>query len=81
MEREGSIPSNIAEGHGRATRGEFLNHLSVANGSANEVQTQFLISQELQFGDHAEAERILTEIDEIQRMPGRLQARLRKGRD
>jgi four helix bundle protein len=76
-----SIPSNIAEGHGRSTRGEFLNQLSVAHGSANEVQTQFLISQELQFGDHAEAERILTEIVEIQRMQSRMQSRLRKGRD
>jgi four helix bundle protein len=35
-----SIPSNIAEGHTRAHRKEFLNHLSVAQGSLAELQTQ-----------------------------------------
>ena len=58
-----SIPSNISEGHGRATAGEFLNQLSAAHGSANEVQTQLLMSQELQFVDLAVAERLLAEID------------------
>ena len=73
-----SIPSNIAEGHGRATRGEFLNQLSVARGSTNEIQTQLLISRELKFGHPDEAEGILTDIEEIQRMIGRMQSRLRE---
>ena len=73
-----SIPSNISEGHGRATPGEFLNQLSAAHGSANEIQTQLLISQELQFVDLAVADRFQAEIDEIQRMLGRMEARLRE---
>ena len=37
-----SVPSNISEGNGRRTTGEYLNHLSIAQGSLNEVQTLLL---------------------------------------
>lgn len=41
-----SIPSNIAEGAGRTTVGEFLNQLSVANGSACELETQVMLARD-----------------------------------
>ena len=34
-----SVASNISEGNGRRTTGEYLHHLSIAQGSLNEVQT------------------------------------------
>ncbi len=42
-----SIPSNIAEGQGRRSTKEFLNHLSIAYGSLREVETQILIASRL----------------------------------
>ncbi len=42
-----SIPSNISEGAGRNTNGEFKNFLGIANGSINELFTQLLLSQRL----------------------------------
>lgn len=43
-----SIPSNIAEGHARQGR-EYANYLSIARGSAAEVETQLLIAVELEY--------------------------------
>jgi four helix bundle protein len=45
-----SVASNIAEGYGRGTRGEYKNFLGMARGSNFEVQTQLTIARELKFG-------------------------------
>ena len=44
-----SIPSNIAEGYARNTTKDYLRFLSIALGSAYEVQTHLLLSRELGF--------------------------------
>jgi four helix bundle protein len=42
-----SIPSNIAEGHGRSSAKEFMHHLSFAHGSLMEVETHLQIAVNL----------------------------------
>jgi four helix bundle protein len=46
-----SIPSNIAEGQGRLSVGEFKQFLGIARGSNHELQTQLEIARSLGFGD------------------------------
>ncbi|MBQ9523791.1 MAG: four helix bundle protein [Bacteroidaceae bacterium] len=44
-----SISSNIAEGAGRPTDADFAHFLDQSLGSANEVETQLLISKNLRY--------------------------------
>jgi four helix bundle protein len=63
-----SIPSNIAEGYGRNTRGDYKQFLGIARGSTLEVQTQLLIALELGFFDvqaHGEVEDLLNEVSKM----------------
>jgi four helix bundle protein len=50
-----SIPSNIAEGHAREYSKEYLYHLSIAQGSLAELQTQIEIARRLEYLTDAEA--------------------------
>ena len=47
-----SVASNIAEGRGRVTEGEFRQFLGFAQGSNYEVQTQLLVAKQLKLGDN-----------------------------
>src|SRR5580692_12137681 len=63
-----SIPSNIAEGQGRQTTGEFRQFLGHARGSLLETETQILISQRLGYFDTKTAEKLLAQASELGRI-------------
>jgi four helix bundle protein len=44
-----SVPSNIAEGHARSSRNEYQHFLSVAKGSAAELETQLLLCVKIDY--------------------------------
>jgi four helix bundle protein len=52
-----SVASNIAEGRGRTTDGEFRYFLGIAQGSTYEVQTQLLVAKQLKMGEQESLKR------------------------
>ena len=72
-----SIPSNIAEGHNRWYRKEFLHHLSISYGSLAELETQLLITVELRFIKHDEVQSIFEKTSEIGKMINGLRKKLK----
>lgn len=63
-----SIPSNIAEGCGRKTDKDLSNFLSHSLGSQYELETQMIISKEIQLIEGLEFEKLTSELNEIQKM-------------
>ena len=63
-----SVPSNIAEGQARSGTKEFLQFLSHAEGSLAELETQLLLSVEIDFAQQRDIAASLQEIDELQKM-------------
>lgn len=67
-----SIPSNIAEGAARNSKKEFSNYLSIALGSASELETQLIISKNLKYLTIESFNTIIEDLNKIQRMIGGL---------
>ncbi len=63
-----SIPSNIAEGQGRTSAGEFRQFLGVARGSNCEVQTQLEIARALKFGNPGLIDEVESLSNEVRKM-------------
>ena len=63
-----SIPSNISEGCGRNSNKELNHFLAIALGSAFELQTQLILTKELELLEEEIVNSLLKDISEIQKM-------------
>ena len=63
-----SISSNIAEGASRRSTKDFARFLEIALGSAYELETQLIISKELNYFNGQDLANMLAELTQIQKM-------------
>lgn len=63
-----SVPSNLAEGHGRNSRNEFHYFIGQARSSLAEVETQIEIAANLSYLRKEIAAELLLKVDEVGRL-------------
>lgn len=63
-----SVPSNIAEGQGKKSTGEFQHYLGHARGSLFEVDPQLVLAQRLGYVNETVAASLQGGIEEVGRM-------------
>lgn len=73
-----SIPSNIAEGYGRNSTGDYIRFLQITSGSLYEFQTQLEISFQLGYLNEERFVEINSLSIEIEKMLSSLISKLKK---
>jgi four helix bundle protein len=73
-----SVASNIAEGHGRSRRREFVRFVLIARGSLKEAETQILLSQRLGYLGDEVTDRLLSITTRLNKLITGLNRSLRK---
>ncbi len=63
-----SIPSNITEGYGRKTTSEYVRFLYIAYGSVCELETQTMISGDLDYIKKEKLQELREELGDVKRM-------------
>lgn len=71
-----SIPSNIAEGYGRETRGHYIQFLRVAQGSVKELETQVLLIDRIGMANGNSISSLLQQTDSVGKLLRLLSRRL-----
>lgn len=72
-----SVPSNIAEGASRSSNKNFARFLEIAMGSAYEIETQLLISKDLNFINDEKKNPLIERLTSIIKMISKLKTTLK----
>jgi four helix bundle protein len=64
----GSVPANIAEGHGRENTGNFVQHLRISQGSLKELETHLLLAQRVGILPEAHLQPALMQCESLGKM-------------
>lgn len=72
-----SIPANIAEACGRGSRAELAQFLTVAAGSASELEYHLLLAPDLEFIDSVTHDRLSEQVGQVKRILTAFISRLR----
>ncbi|MGO9338675.1 MAG: four helix bundle protein [Terracidiphilus sp.] len=75
-----SVPSNIAEGHGRLTDSQFRHFLGNARGSLSEMQTQLELASDLGYLDKGLVHEAMEHGAEVARLINGLVSSMGRGR-
>lgn len=73
-----SIAANIAEGHARATRKDYAHFVSIAKGSAAELETLLLLARDAALLPPEAVAGVLDKTERVAKMLARLYARLKE---
>ena len=63
-----SVPSNISEGAARQSQKEFVHFLYISLGSLAEIETQLVISKNLEYLNIKQHDELIEKLNKIQKM-------------
>jgi len=74
-----SVPANVAEGHGRFYRRDYVRILSIANGSLMELETELTAAHRLRYITEKRLSQFLVRSSEVARLLAGLRRSLERG--
>jgi four helix bundle protein len=64
----GSVPANIAEGHGRENTGSFVQYLRISQGSLKELETHLLLAERVGILPALDMQPVLAQCESLGKM-------------
>jgi four helix bundle protein len=64
----GSVPANIAEGHGRENTGSFVQHLRISQGSLKELETHLILAERVGILPVTDLQPVLAQCESLGKM-------------
>jgi four helix bundle protein len=62
----------LAEGYSKKSRQEYIQFVRIAFGSSAELETQLLLTKDLELAPQDETDRVYNKLEEVMKMPNKL---------